>query len=115
MEKFKWDILDHPPYSPDLAPSDFHLFLHLKKHPAGKKFHDDDEVQEEVMTWFKGLAADFFDSGIQKLVPRLNKCLDNAGAQNSIEVDADTKESTRKTEEKLDGRNKEGHERKKPK
>ena len=28
-------------------------------------------------------------------------------AQNSIEVDAKTKESTRKTEEKLDGRNKE--------
>jgi hypothetical protein len=35
--------------------------------------------------------------------------------QNSTEVDAKTKESTRKTEEKLDGRNKEGHERKKPK
>ena len=30
-------------------------------------------------------------------------------AQNSIEVDAKIKESTRKTEEKLDGRNKEGH------
>ena len=38
-----------------------------------------DDVQEEVMTWFKGQAADFYDSGIQKLVPRLNKCLDNAG------------------------------------
>jgi len=25
----------HPPYSPDLAPGDFHLFLHLKKHLAG--------------------------------------------------------------------------------
>jgi len=36
-------------------------------------------------------------------------------AQNSIEVDAQTKEIMRKTEEKLDGRNKEGHERKKPK
>jgi len=36
-------------------------------------------------------------------------------AQNSTEVDAETKESMRKTEEKLDGRNKEGHERKKPK
>jgi len=55
------------------------LFLHLKKHLAGKKFDDDDEVQEEVMTRFKGLAADFYDSGIQKLVPKLNKCLENAG------------------------------------
>jgi hypothetical protein len=35
--------------------------------------------------------------------------------QNNIEVDAETKESTRKNEEKLDGRYKEGHERKKPK
>jgi hypothetical protein len=38
-----------------------------------------DEVQEEVMTWFKGQAADFYDSGIQKMVPRLNTYLDNAG------------------------------------
>jgi len=38
-----------------------------------------DEVLEEVMTWFKLQTADFYDSGIQKLVPRFNKCLDNAG------------------------------------
>ena len=49
-----------------------------KKHLAGKIFDDDDEVQE-VMTWFKVQAADFYDSGTQKLVPRLDKCLDNAG------------------------------------
>jgi hypothetical protein len=36
-------------------------------------------------------------------------------AQNSIEVDAKTKESMRKTEEKLDGRHKDGHGRNKPK
>ena len=35
--------------------------------------------------------------------------------QNSTEVDVETKENTRKTEEKLDGRYKEGHEQKKPK
>jgi hypothetical protein len=56
-----------------------YLFLHLNKHLAGKKFDADDEVQEEVTTWFKWQAADFYDSGIKKLVPRLNKCLDNAG------------------------------------
>ena len=63
LEKFKWDILDHPPYSPNLAPNKFRLFLHPKKHLAGKKSDNDDEVQEEVMTWFKGQAADFYDSG----------------------------------------------------
>ncbi|GBM63761.1 hypothetical protein AVEN_43373-1 [Araneus ventricosus] len=30
LEKFKWDISDHPAYSPDLATSDFHLFPELK-------------------------------------------------------------------------------------
>ena len=48
------------------------MFLHLKKHLAGEKFDNNDEVQEEVMTWFKEQATDFYDSGIQKLVPRLN-------------------------------------------
>jgi hypothetical protein len=81
--KTKWvdccgDVLDHPLYSLDLTPSDFHLFLHLKKHLAGKKLNDN-EVQKEVMTWFRGQAADFYDLGTQKLVPGLNKCLDNAG------------------------------------
>ena len=77
--KVKWDILDHSPYSPDLAPIDFHLFFHLKNYLTGKKFNEDDEKREEVILWFKVQAADFYDSGIQKLVPRLNKCLDNAG------------------------------------
>jgi len=49
------------------------------KHLDGKKFNDDDEVHEEVMKRFKGQSADFYNSGIQKLVPRINKCLDNAG------------------------------------
>ena len=55
-------------------------FLHTpESKQAGKKFDDDNEVQEESMTCFKGLAADFYDPGIQKLVPRHNECLDNAG------------------------------------
>jgi hypothetical protein len=44
-----------------------------------QQYDEDDEVQEEVMTRFKGQAAEFYDSGMQKLVTRLNKCLDNAG------------------------------------
>ncbi|GBO32474.1 hypothetical protein AVEN_182862-1 [Araneus ventricosus] len=30
LKKFKWDVSYHPAYSPDLATSDFHLFLELK-------------------------------------------------------------------------------------
>jgi len=52
-------------------------------------FYDDDEVQEEVMKSFKGQAVDFYDSGIQKLVPRLNKCLDNFYAYGNTAVNLD--------------------------
>ena len=57
----------------------FALVSSPKETSGWKKFDDDDEVQEEVMTWFKWLAADFYGLGIQKLVPRLSKCLENAG------------------------------------
>jgi hypothetical protein len=36
LRRYNWEVLDHPPYSPDLAPSDFHLFGPLKKHLGGR-------------------------------------------------------------------------------
>ena len=40
--QFSWEVFNHPPYSPDLAPSDFHLFLLLKKILSGRgeRFHN---------------------------------------------------------------------------
>ncbi|GBN17753.1 hypothetical protein AVEN_236958-1 [Araneus ventricosus] len=37
LEQFKWDMSDHPAYSPDLETSDFHLFPELKNWLGGKK------------------------------------------------------------------------------
>jgi len=75
---FGWEQFDHPPYSPDLAPSNFHLFLHLKSFLAGRQLHDN-EVQEAVTTRFASQAASFYDEGIQKLVQHYDKCLNNGG------------------------------------
>ena len=44
LRKLKWDVLPHPPYSPDLVPSDFNLFVLLKEFLGGKRFRDNDEV-----------------------------------------------------------------------
>ncbi|KAJ4426959.1 hypothetical protein ANN_26758 [Periplaneta americana] len=38
LTEFGWELFDHPPYSPDLAPSDFHVFLHLKKFLSSEIF-----------------------------------------------------------------------------
>jgi histone-lysine N-methyltransferase SETMAR len=38
LQSFKWEVLPHPRHSPDLAPSDYHLFSKLKESLAGKTF-----------------------------------------------------------------------------
>ena len=43
-----FELIDHPPYSPDLAPSDYFLFPNLKKHLAGKQYKSDDDVISAV-------------------------------------------------------------------
>ena len=49
---FLCEQFDHPPCSPDLGPSDFHVFMHLKSFLAGRWFHNDSEVKETVTTCF---------------------------------------------------------------
>jgi len=49
---FGWEQFSHPSYSPDFAPSDFHLFLHLKSFFAGWRFHGINEVKEAITTCF---------------------------------------------------------------
>jgi histone-lysine N-methyltransferase SETMAR len=39
IQELQWELLEHPPYSPDLAPSDFHLFVPLKKPLWWQTFH----------------------------------------------------------------------------
>jgi hypothetical protein len=53
--------------------------MDLKKHLAGQKFHEDEEVKNEVTKWLRAQTAEFCDNGMQKLVPKLNKCLDKGG------------------------------------
>ena len=48
VQQMGWTLLPHPPYSPDLAPSDFHLFSALKKPLRGKHFADADEMKTAV-------------------------------------------------------------------
>jgi histone-lysine N-methyltransferase SETMAR len=74
-------VFNHPPYSPDLAPSDFHLFLHLKKFLSGQRqgFENDREAEMVFTQRFLSQAADFNDTGLNKLDPRYDKCLNSGG------------------------------------
>lgn len=74
-----FNLLDHPPYSPDLAPSDYRLFPKLKEYLRGKKFSSDNEVEEAVNTWFATIGESFFLEAIQMLEHRWEKCISVGG------------------------------------
>ena len=60
--------------------SDYHLFGPMKKMLGGQKFASDTEVQSIVCQWLRQQPASFFlASGIQKLVDRWDKCLNEFG------------------------------------
>uniref|UniRef100_A0A670YLX0 Mariner Mos1 transposase n=1 Tax=Pseudonaja textilis TaxID=8673 RepID=A0A670YLX0_PSETE len=75
LNAFKWEIFPHPPYSPDLAPSDYHLFLRIKTWLGTQRFDDNAELRAGVTDWLKSQEAEFYDNGITKLVHRYDKCL----------------------------------------
>ena len=74
-----FEILDHPPYSPDLAPSDFHLFSKLKESLRGQRFQTDDDVMAAVNEWFQEQTEEFFLHGIKGLEHRWVKCIERQG------------------------------------
>ena len=64
MRNLKYELLGHPPYLPDLAFSDSHLFPNLKKFVTGKCFETNEEVTAAVNGCSEDLELHFTD-GIQ--------------------------------------------------
>lgn len=60
----------YPVFNPDLAPSDFHWFLHLKNHLGGQRYNDDNDVETSVMQWLVQQTVEFYEDGVQKLIVR---------------------------------------------
>jgi len=73
------ECLDHPPYSPDLAPSDYHLFPGLKKQSKGRHFSSDAEVISAAETLLDGQPSEFLFSGLRKLEHPAKKCIELCG------------------------------------
>ena len=59
-----WKILLHPPYSPDLAPSNYHLFLSLQNFLRGKKFKKEEDIKQALVNFFTSKDETFFKNGI---------------------------------------------------
>ncbi len=79
ITQFGWEVLEHPPYSPDLAPSDYHLFRSLRNHLCDKQHEDLDEIQSNLTAFFESQPANFYRRGIEQLPARWTKVVENDG------------------------------------
>ena len=79
LKQLKWEAVEYPAYSPDLAPSDFHLFRPLKNALRGRRFSCDDDVKAAVHQWLCTQPKTFFADGIKKLAGHWEKCIAKQG------------------------------------
>ena len=70
LEKYGWQVVPHPPYSPDMSPPDFDLFPKLKKPLREKRFRSIEEVSNEVTRVIRPIKNEGVLTGIQDLTKR---------------------------------------------
>ena len=79
IEELRFEFIPHPTYTPDLAPSDFHVFGPLKDALSGTQFRYDHEVRSAVHEWLHTRPKEFFSRQIYALVNRWRKSIELVG------------------------------------
>ncbi|KAG5325792.1 MOS1T transposase, partial [Pseudoatta argentina] len=79
LETLKWEVLPHPPYSPNIAPSDFHLFRSMAHGLTDRRFHSYEEAQKWIDSWIASKDMSFFRHGIHVLPERWSKVVESDG------------------------------------
>jgi hypothetical protein len=67
----------HPPYSPDLAPSDFHLFGYPKDRLQGQHFEDGDQLFDAIMALTRTIEKVALQRVFPEWMERLRRCIDS--------------------------------------
>lgn len=72
-------VLNHPPYSPDLAPCDFSLFPKLKLKLKGRFFDDIPTIQSASTQALEAIPQTELEHAFESLLNRCNKCIEARG------------------------------------
>lgn len=75
LEELEIEVIPHPAYSPDLAPSDFHLFRSMAHFFKGRCFKSIDDVENGCLQFFASKDAAWYNRGLKGLAERWLKTL----------------------------------------
>lgn len=73
------ELLPHPAYSPDLAPSDYHLFRSMAHFLRGRHFTNLDDVENGCRQFFAGKNSEWYKRGIEQLADRWVQTIESNG------------------------------------
>jgi histone-lysine N-methyltransferase SETMAR len=79
LRKLRWEILSHPLYSPDLAPSDYHLFRFLQNSLDGRRFIMFEDLKNQIKTFVHSKPSELYQRGISQLPGRWKKVVREKG------------------------------------
>jgi [histone H3]-lysine36 N-dimethyltransferase SETMAR len=79
IHELGWEILPHPPYSPDIAPSDYHLFRSLQNFLGEKRYVSTEHLKSDLDAFFASKNVEFYGRGIGLLPERWAKVVDSDG------------------------------------
>ncbi|KOC66186.1 Histone-lysine N-methyltransferase SETMAR, partial [Habropoda laboriosa] len=72
-----YETLPHPPYSPHLSPTDYHLFNHLENFLQEKNLKTQAAVENAFEEFIDSRTPELYNTGIKKLVLRSRKCIES--------------------------------------
>ncbi|KAL6265673.1 hypothetical protein P5V15_002472 [Pogonomyrmex californicus] len=73
IHELHFELVDHPPFSPDLAPSDFFLFPKFKISLGGQRFSSNEEVIAYVKRLFCGARRQLLFEGVKEVRVSMGK------------------------------------------
>ncbi|KAJ4450034.1 hypothetical protein ANN_01441 [Periplaneta americana] len=67
LRRWQWEILEHPPYSPDMSPCDYNLFTKVKEPLRGTRYNTRDELIRAIGRSIRNINKDGRANGIRRL------------------------------------------------